>query len=25
VMSRHMDDSEMQEIADYYARMPRQP
>jgi len=25
VMSRLMDDGEMQEIADYYARMPRQP
>lgn len=25
VMSRHMDDSEMQEIADFYARLPRQP
>lgn len=25
VMSRLMDDSEMQEIADYYARLPRDP
>ena len=25
VMSRLMDDAEMQEIADYYARLPRQP
>jgi hypothetical protein len=24
VMSRLMDDSEMQEIADFYARLPRQ-